>query len=66
MRNLIQKSYAKAQGARGRVHDDEEGAGVLEYALVAGVISVALITLASTMGGTVISTATTKLAGVFT
>ncbi len=57
MRNVMLKTASKLNDARRRLHRDEEGAGVLEYALVAGVVSAALIAALATFAGDVVDAA---------
>ena len=61
---LIHKMTAKIQDRTARVHDDEEGAGVLEYSLVAAVVSVALIGAALTFGQSAVTSAGTAVNGI--
>ena len=58
MRNLTLKAYTWAQTRR----QAEEGQTVIEYALVAAVISVALIIAAGAFGTSVVTAAVTKVA----
>jgi Flp pilus assembly pilin Flp len=62
MRNLTIKAAAWAQTRR--FHQEEEGQTVIEYALVVGVVSVALIALMAGFGSGVISKATSKVASL--
>jgi len=59
MRNLSIKALAWAQNRRSQ----EEGQTVIEYALVAAVISVALIIAAGAFGTSVVTAAVSKVAG---
>ncbi len=64
MMNLIHKATAKIQDRAACLPDDEEGAGVLEYSLVAAVVSVALIGAALTFGQSAVTSAGTAVNGV--
>ena len=57
LRNLILKSYTWAQAHKSR----EEGQGVVEYALVVGGVSVALIVVLAASGELWIDTVTTNV-----
>lgn len=64
MRNFTTKVMATLHDRALAAHRDEAGAGVLEYSLVAAVISVALVAAALTFGQAAVNSATAAVNGV--
>lgn len=67
MKNLILTAYCKSQAALSNFAKREDGATAIEYALIAGLIAVAIIVAAEALGGSVsglFETISAKLDGV--
>ncbi len=59
----MRKFTARLHARINSLHTDQDGAGVLEYSLVAAVVSVALVGVAATFGQNVINAAETAVTG---
>ena len=61
MQQFTNKIAARMRDRAARLQAEQEGAGVLEYSLVAAVISVALVAGALTFGQSVVTSATNEI-----
>ena len=64
MRTMIHRTTARIQDRSQQFQRDEEGAGVLEYSLVAAVVSVALVAASLTFGQSAVNSATAEIAAI--